>query len=103
MKKSKLNLILTEIPKIHVDKHFPPLFKFAENEAFDFRSIRYSSPYFWYPPIQNLDKIVQSTSRFGENKKNKYFVEVPPQKLKIPVTLFRKKRKGTLYKKVMDY
>jgi phosphatidylinositol-4,5-bisphosphate 3-kinase catalytic subunit alpha/beta/delta len=69
-KKDYLNLILTEIPKVHVDKNFPPLFKFEDNEPFNFQNIRYSSPYFWYPPVGGLDKLVENAYQRG-NKKNK--------------------------------
>jgi len=90
-KKNKLDLILTEIPKIHVDKHFPPLFLFEEGEHFDFRNIRWSSPYFWYPPVAGLDNIVESAYK-RTDMKNKYFVQVP-------LTSFRKRRFGTFYRK----
>ena len=56
-KKNKLNLILTEIPKVHIDKHFPPLFRMEENEPFDFRNLN-SSPFFWYPPLGDMKKLM---------------------------------------------
>jgi hypothetical protein len=97
-KKEKLNLILTEIPTIHVDKNFPPLFKLAENEHVDYEAIKFSSPYFWYPPVPNLNKIIEKSYR-GRGDKNKYFVKVPPQQKKVPLTVFRKRKMGTFFKK----
>ncbi|CAI2363985.1 unnamed protein product [Moneuplotes crassus] len=90
-KKDKLDLILTEIPKMHVDKFFPPLFLFEEGEKFDFGHIMWSSPYFWYPPVSGLDKIVES-SYIRSDKKNKYLVKIPHES-------FRRKRRGTLYRR----
>lgn len=51
-KKKDLHLILTEIPKVHSDKYFPPIFKMGENENFQdqWSKIQNGSPYFWYMP-----------------------------------------------------
>lgn len=89
-KKDKLNLILTEIPKLHV-KDFPPLKKLDDGEKFYFDDLVYSSPYFWYPPVPGLDKIVES-SYIRSDKKNRYLVEIPHES-------FRRKRRGTLYRR----
>lgn len=97
-KKNKLDLILCDIPAIHVDKNFPPLFKFSEYEPLNFERISNSSPFFWYPPVANLNKFVENSFR-RRGDKNKYFIKVPPQQQNVPLMLFRKQRKGSLFKK----
>ena len=101
-KKERLNLILTEIPKIHVDKNFPPLFHTEEGQKFDFNNIHMSSPYFWYPPLSNMKKQIKLWEKnyyTHKDKKSKYLVRVPPEKVRIPTNIIRKRRKGTLYQK----
>lgn len=76
---------------MHVDQHFPPLFLLEEGQSFNFGKLMLSSPYFWYPPVGGLEKIVESSYQ-RTDKKTKYHVQVPQ-------ISFRKRRRGTLYRK----
>jgi hypothetical protein len=50
-----MKLILTEIPSDYQDsssKSFPPVKYLQDDQPFDISRLSTSSPYFWYPPIQ---------------------------------------------------
>jgi len=63
-----MKLILTEIPRVYRDRRFPPIFKSrvevpcvdaegsgpADPGNFNFKLMKGSSPYFWYPPVPNV-------------------------------------------------
>jgi len=86
-----MKLILTEIPKNYRDKRFPPIFKMSyevppingqsnqlnqslnqnseeEKDIFNFNSIVGSSPYFWYPPLQNLKSHHEKMEKIAKTK-----------------------------------
>ena len=67
-KNEPMKLILTEIPRVYRDRRFPPIFKSrvevppvdaegsgpADPGNFNFKLLKGSSPYFWYPPVPNV-------------------------------------------------